>query len=358
MNDSSVLAAPLRRPAGGIAEHPPRTSGLWALRIAVVIPLYNGARYIGDAIESVIAQTLPPAEIVVVDDGSTDDGPDIVARMAAEHPITLLRKPNGGQASARNLGIAHTTSELIALLDQDDIWYPDHLERLARPFLRARYPEIGWVYGNLDEIDEAGRTVMRSCLRHGPRHHPKRDIFTCLGSDMFILPSATIIARKAFDAVGGFDERLSGYEDDDLFLRIFRAGFDNLFIDRGVTRWRIACGSASFSPRMSVSRMIYFRKLLAAFPDDPLRKRFYARQYLAPRFFPWIVREYTKALRDGDDAALATALANLDFARRQHNAKVRTITAMVLPLMRRPFLARRLIWAADWLRPMLRRLMR
>jgi GT2 family glycosyltransferase len=88
---------------------------------------------------------------------------------------------------------------------------------------------------------------------------------------MFVLPSATVLSRTAFNAVGGFGERLSGYEDDDLFLRIFRAGFANVFIDRGVTRWRIHTGSAWYSARMGVSRMIYFRKLLAEFPDDPPR---------------------------------------------------------------------------------------
>ena len=152
---------------------------------------------------------------------------------------------------------------------------------------------------------------------------------------MLVLPSATIIARAAFDAVGGFDERLSGFEDDDLFLRIFRAGFDNVFIDRGVTRWRIHKASASFSARMAVSRMIYFRKLLAEFPDDPPRERFYARQYLAPRFLPWIVHEYTMALRNQDAAALAAALADLEFVRGLLRAKVRLMLTVLLPLLRR-----------------------
>lgn len=358
MNDANVLPVTLHGFATQVAGRQPRPTTPQDLRIAAVIPLYNGGKYIREAIESVLAQTLPPTEIVVVDDGSTDDGPEIVAEMAAAHPITLLRKPNGGQASARNFGIAHTTSELIALLDQDDAWYPDHLTRLAAPFRRFASPTIGWVYGNLDEVDEAGRMVIRLCLRLAPHPHPKRDIFACLGSDMFVLPSATLISRTAFDAVGGFDERLSGFEDDDLFLRIFRAGFDNVFIDRAVTRWRIHSHSASFTPRMAVSRMIYFRKLLAAFPDEPTRDRYYARQYLAPRFLPWIVHEYVMALRSGDTAGLAAALADLTFVRPLLRAKVRTILGVLLPVMRRPGLVRPLLpWFAT-VRPLLRRVMR
>jgi glycosyltransferase involved in cell wall biosynthesis len=86
--------------------------------IAAIIPLYNGAPYIQQAIESVLHQSLPPTEIIVVDDGSTDGGPQIVAKLAREHPIRLLHKPNGGQGSTRNFGIGNSGCDLIALLDQ------------------------------------------------------------------------------------------------------------------------------------------------------------------------------------------------------------------------------------------------
>ena len=97
--------------------------------ITAIIPLYNGAEFIEGSLNSVLTQTLPPVKIVVVDDGSADAGPAIVERMARQHNnISLLSKPNGGQSSARNLGAAHAQTPLIALLDQDDIWYPHHLE--------------------------------------------------------------------------------------------------------------------------------------------------------------------------------------------------------------------------------------
>ncbi len=103
-------------------------SGRWPLpipSIAVVIPLYNGSRHIEEALSSVFKQTVPASEIIVVDDGSTDNdaGAAVVERLAKTHSVTLLRKANSGQSSARNLGVRHSNSELIAFLDQDDVWY-------------------------------------------------------------------------------------------------------------------------------------------------------------------------------------------------------------------------------------------
>ncbi|HVC60493.1 MAG TPA: glycosyltransferase [Acetobacteraceae bacterium] len=317
--------------------------GETGLRIVTVIPLYNGARFIARALDSVLDQTLPPSEIIVVDDGSTDDGPVIVQRFVNSHPIRLLRKPNGGQSSARNFGIASSNADHIALLDQDDAWYPNHLEELVRPFQEARARELGWVYSDLDEIDSDGNMVVRSLLRMMPSAHPKRDVFTCLTMDMFVLPSASLISRKAFEAVGGFDENLMGYEDDDLFLRLFRAGYDNIYLDIPLTQWRIHTGSSSYSRRMSESRAIYFRKLLASFPDEPQRRRYFARDCLAPRFFPKLASDYLVALRDRENDGVAVTFRNLKFVSRLHNPRVRIVMTMVLPFLRFPFVARCLV---------------
>lgn len=283
--------------------------------IVAIIPLYNGARYIHEALSSVLRQTLAPTEIIVVDDGSTDDGAGvaIVERLIKDHPITLIRKANGGQSSARNLGVQRSTSELIALLDQDDVWYENHLEELVRPFQRRSAPPLGWAYSNLDEINEHGALMARSYLSNLSTKHPKRHIHDCIGQDMFILPSATLISRKAFEAVGGFDDRLCGYEDDDLFLRIFRSGFDNVYLDKPLSQWRIYPSSTSYTPRMTRSREIYTRKLLELFPDDAKRVRFYARDLIIPRFGEHAVREYAEAVERGDAGAIRAAWAEIRF---------------------------------------------
>ena len=97
-----------------------------------------------------------------------------------------------------------------------------------------------------------------------------------------------------------------------------------IYLDEGLARWRIYSHSSSYSSRMAESRIRYFRKLLAEFPDDPRRERFFARDFLAPRFFPAFVREYTHALRYGDRRAIKTALDNLRFVASRHKWKQRT----------------------------------
>jgi glycosyltransferase involved in cell wall biosynthesis len=279
--------------------------------ISVIIPLYNGARFITQALDSVFAQNLPPAEVIVVDDGSTDDGPGIVARYAATHKLVLLTKGNGGQSSARNFGIRHAQGRLIALLDQDDRWYPDHLQELSGPFVEDVHDTLGWSYSNLDEIAEDGRLRVRAALSHQSEIHPKMRLEDCLRRDMFVLPSASIICRAAFDAVGGFDEELCGYEDDDLFVRLFVAGYRNVYIEKPLGQWRIYANSTSFTPRMALSRMLYARKLLRSFPDEPLLSRFYTRDLIAPRFLRQVVEATRVALRVGETKTIDACLEDI-----------------------------------------------
>lgn len=302
--------------------------------IVAIIPLYNGAPYIEQAIRSVLTQIHPVDEFIVVDDGSTDGGPDIVRQLMKSNPsIRLERKENGGQASARNLGVRLSKSSLIALLDQDDVWYPDHVEELMKPFEHAAKRPLGWTYSNLDEIDERGGLVSRMFLSTIPTEHPKLHLASCLQGDMFILPSASMICRQAFEAVGGFDERLSGYEDDDLFLRLFRAGYENRYLNHPLSKWRIYPTSTSYSPRMAKSRMIFAKKLFEEFPNDPKRNRYYPRDLIAPRFYQNLMGEYRNSLRMKNKPALKRAIEDLKTVVPYLAERRRKVVTALLPLM-------------------------
>jgi hypothetical protein len=111
---------------------------------------------------------------------------------------------------------------------------------------------------------------------------------------MFILPSATVISRRAFESVGGFNERLSGYEDDDLFLRLFRSGYECAFLPRPLSKWRTFQSSSSFSLRMAKSRALYAKMLIERFPDDDTRALYYARDLIAPRFFRTMAADFRR----------------------------------------------------------------
>ncbi|GGF72453.1 hypothetical protein GCM10007301_35340 [Azorhizobium oxalatiphilum] len=269
--------------------------------IAAIIPLYNGGRFIAEAIRSVVSQTRPPDEIIIVDDGSTDNGADVVRELAQTLPITLISKENGGQSAARNYGIAHARSSLIALLDQDDFWYPRHLEVLERPFLT--HPDadrIGWVYSDLDELDDTGCLTRQCMMADMGVVHPKTNVFDCLGEDMFILPSAALFRKAASDSIEGFDDQLSGYEDDDFFLRLLRARWLNIYVPDSLSAWRMHGGSASRSPRMTRSRTLFAQKLMKMFPRNEATGYELGAKVVLPRFMAIAVERLRAATQDCD----------------------------------------------------------
>jgi glycosyltransferase involved in cell wall biosynthesis len=305
------------------------------LSIVAIIPLYNGARWIEKTVNSVLSQTLQPDEFIVVDDGSIDGGAGAatVEIMAKKHPIiTLLRKPNGGQSSARNFAVAHSKSALLAFLDQDDVWYPTHLEELVKPFKDPDNAELGWVYSNLNLIDEGGGMLVRGHLLNTPGEHPKRLWHRCVSEDMHVLPSASLINRSAFAAIGGFDEQLSGYEDDDLFLRLFEAGFANAYLDQSLSDWRIVASSSGRSPHMITSGSIYLQKLIKKYPA--------AYELIAPRFLRWTIAGYASALRIGDEKYRRVALENMVRIVSPLRWQVRLPFGLLLPLLTSPMTAR------------------
>jgi GT2 family glycosyltransferase len=114
--------------------------------------------------------------------------------------------------------------------------------------------------------------------------HPHKNLKTLVGKNMYIVPSATLIKRSAFLAVGGFDPELRGYEDDDLFLRFFSAGYSNRFTPEAVTVWTINTSSTSFTESMARSRFIYFKKLLKTFPEGSVVGTYVFGQLMYKRF--------------------------------------------------------------------------
>ncbi len=183
-------------------------------RISVIIPAYNRAVLLPRAIRSVLSQTLPCCELIVVDDGSDDATPALLQGLsAAETSIRVLRQENRGAAAARNLGIRAAHGELLAFLDSDDWWLPEKLARQAalmeaRPDLLISHTRELWFRG--------GRRVNQK-KKHDP---PQGDIFAA-STRMCVVGMSTVMARRVlFVRYGLFDETLPCCEDYELWLRV------------------------------------------------------------------------------------------------------------------------------------------
>ena len=285
-------------------------------KVTVVMPVYNGRRksehYLPEAIDSVLAQTYPHFELIIVDDGSDEDYSDLMEKYRSEPRIRWVRKENGGQSSARNYGATLGTGQFLAFIDQDDRWYPLRLEKTVERMIHAQ-KTMGYcvlVYGEIDRIDEHGRIIYRYFLRTNRLGtHPKIRLEQVVGEDVHILPGTMLLEREKFLALGGFNIQLSGYEDDELVTRLFHEGALE-FIDEPLIQWRIYAESYSYSERMDQSRQIYFNILKARYSDDPALKAWLGH-IIASRFRSTWVRCLLRAVQTQNDGAKQRALAGL-----------------------------------------------
>jgi glycosyltransferase involved in cell wall biosynthesis len=227
----------------------------------VVIPVYNGAGFIGQAIESVFAQTYPCRELIVVDDGSTDATAEIVRSYGAR--VHYVRQDNARQAAARNRGIGEARGQLLAFLDADDIWREDKLEKQVT--LLERDPQVGLVYSSMEHIGADGRAL---------GHARARLRGSCLAGILLgrtggICGSTPIVRRSVLDRVGVFDVDLPPCEDTDLFWRVAaRCPID--FVEEPVVKYRVHPGNAHADlARMTRAWTLLYRKALA----DPAVRR-------------------------------------------------------------------------------------
>lgn len=185
------------------------------MNVSVVIPTFNRVGLLTRALDSVIAQSLPAAEIIVVDDGSTDTTADVLAQSYPQ--VAVYTQDNKGVSAARNVGIQHAQSEWIALLDSDDEWLPHKLRRQ-----REALELSGLLVSHTQEIWIRNGVRVNQMKKH---HKTGGSIFEQCLPMCAMSPSSIIIHRSVFDTVGVFDESLPACEDYDLWLRI-AAQFD------------------------------------------------------------------------------------------------------------------------------------
>jgi Predicted glycosyltransferases len=200
--------------------------------VTVVIPVYNRAQFLREAIDSVLAQTFQDFEVILVEDGS-----QVAESIAKEYGgrLRYVWQENQGVSKARNAGVAMGSAPWIAFLDDDDLWLPRKLERQLRAAEAA--PEVALLH-----TDHLFREVDGS-ERPGPRRTPSEQVPSGWVSrelflSNFIITSSTLVRREAFEAVGGFDVSLRLVEDYDLWMRISRR-FRLMFVPERLTIYRV-----------------------------------------------------------------------------------------------------------------------
>lgn len=248
--------------------------------VSVVIPTYNRADLLGDAIASALAQTVPPAEILVVDDGSTDDTPGVVASFGG--PVRHIRQERAGQSAARNFGASLASGEFIAMLDSDDLWEPLKLERQLA--LHREVPELAWSVTDCLVVDATGtpvtgrqgfkRVFVAASEHPGPieelfaRYLTRQairaeqgvdvaftgDFFELLFRGNLALPSTGLVRREAWDRVGGFDVSYDSATDTEFFHRLAAAAPGGVLL-APLTRYRLGSAGKVSVPARSVEKI-------------------------------------------------------------------------------------------------------
>lgn len=218
---------------------------MWRPTISVIIPVYNGAAFLRAAIDSVLSQTCPPAELIVVDDGSTDDSAHLVADLVPPSTtrLTLAGQPNLGPAAARNHGLSVATGELVAFLDADDLWLPQKLE-LQVGYLAA-HDECAGVVAHMATFLEPGAAWPSG------RNRAYYDL--CPPAYNF---STLLIRGAVFDQVGWLDPSLRTGEDSDWFFRARDAGINLGVVPEVLLRRRFHSSNLSSSSAANSQQML------------------------------------------------------------------------------------------------------
>ena len=197
-------------------------------KVSVITPTYNRAHFICETIDSVLAQTYKDYEIIVVDDGSTDNTKEVLMRYGDK--VRYFYQQNQGQATASNYAVSQSLGEYLAFIDDDDLWLPAKLERQVE--VLEKNPELGFVCSESHAFKENGQIV------HWKKEKLKTEDFQSMFDGNFIIHATVVLRKKCFQDVGGYDARLRTTQDYDLWLRLTRK-YKFLYMNIPLTKYRV-----------------------------------------------------------------------------------------------------------------------
>ena len=236
------------------------------MTISVIIPTFNSAAFISDAIESVFSQTYKDFEVIVVDDGSTDNTRSVVEYYVDKYGdrIRYFYKENRGAGSARNYGVEHTGGGLIAFLDSDDLWYPEKMERAL--ITLNRHPDCNFVCHSYRVRWDSGQKDEFRVNEHYNTLMPEQ-MFREFFFENRIGTSTVVMKKDLFYKAGGFDESIWTGQDYDLWVRCARVA-KIYFLDEILSEYRRRKGSiTSFVEKKLPCELKIMEKYLGLFPE-------------------------------------------------------------------------------------------
>jgi glycosyltransferase involved in cell wall biosynthesis len=288
--------------------------------VSVVIPTYNYGHFLQQAIDSALAQNYQPCEIIVVDDGSTDNTSEVAARYGSR--IRFYKQSNAGPASARNYGIQEARGEIIAFLDSDDVWHPRKIERQISAFRASG--NLAMVTTALMPITDNGEVLLRADDIGVSNPAVSGITLRDLLEYAHMTPSSVLIPKKCFDVVGVFDDSLKGAEDMEMWCRV-ASHYPILQVRECLTGYRVHSDSVSYVPdRMLESHLRFLDKVFGNL--EPLRSNRHwrrlaeARMYREIAFMKHVMRD-----RAGAAVALFRSIAQWPFSLRDNTGRKRRL---------------------------------
>jgi glycosyltransferase involved in cell wall biosynthesis len=301
-----------------------------AVSVSVVIPTYNRRAMVREAIDSVLVNTGAEFELIVVDDGSTDDTRERLS--AYGDRIRYVYQHNQHLSAARNTGIRHAKGALIGLLDSDDVWVPDKLERQVEQFLK--FPEVGVVGTARFCIDPEG-TPSKADRLPDTREVARLQLIDLLEFPAFC-PSSALVRRSCFDEAGFFDESLRSVEDMEMWLRI-GARYPVMMLSAPLTGLRLHPESMSTkADTMFRNHQKVLTKSFANIPELRRRRlwrlRAEARMYCEASWMRYCAGQRLAAIRDVVQSVIRWPLAlRRSLSCRRRLARVKLLTCYCLP---------------------------
>jgi len=235
-------------------------------KVSIIIPAYNQAAFLGRAIGSALSQTHPDVEVIVVDDGSTDNTAEVAAPFGGHPNFKYVRQENTGLPGARNRGLAEAVGDYVCFLDSDDYFAPEKVARQAQRL--DENPELGFVYCDIVTVDLHDKPVAEQFSVGKVARALSGNIFQSLMLGGYFPPHTVMIRRSILSELGGFDPELGGHADYELWLRVSAAGHKACYQDEPLAFYRTHPDSMSKDNlHMNETRVATFRKIARQHPD-------------------------------------------------------------------------------------------